>query len=137
MGIRLPKVHSLQLAIPLPPGVSWDTPAPHTRPGNLSPTRYADIVRGALLDRFEKMTSDGERLRRLALHYGISESKVIDLFYTLQLFFFPEVMETDPEVEAEVIALRGRRDGLIPDRGLERCGEDMMRAFAERVLAGR
>ena len=131
------RLHSLQLAIPLPAGVCWDAPAPHTRPGNVSPTRYADIVRGALLDRFEKMTADGDRLRRLAGHFGISEDKTVDLMYALQLFFFPEVMEADPEAEAEIIALRGRRDGLVPEGGLERCGEDMMRAFAERVRAGR
>ena len=127
------RTHSLQLAIPLPPGVCWESPATHTRPDNTSPTRYADIVRGALLDRFERMTADGDRLRRIALHFGMSEEKVVDLMYALQLFFFPESMEPDPEVAAEVIALRAHRDGLVPEGGLERCSEDMLRAFTARL----
>src|SRR5688500_11997085 len=132
-----PKTHSLQLAIPLPDGVVWDAPATHTRPGNLSPTRYAEIVRGALRDRFEKVTTDGERLRRVAAHFGLSEEKTNDLFFALLFLFFPEDMEADPDIEAEIIALRGKRDGLVPESGLERCSEEMLRAFAERVKAGR
>ena len=134
---RQRRVHSLQLSIPLPDGICWEGKATHTRPGNVSPTRYAEIVRGALLDRFERMTADGERLRRIALHFGIPESKVVDLFYTLQLFLFPEAMEADPEVEAEIVALRAHRDGLVPETGLERCSEEMMQAFLSRVVAAR
>jgi hypothetical protein len=116
--------------------VCWDAPAAHTRPGNVSPTRYADIVRGALLDRFERMTADGDRLRRIAAHYGISEERTIDLFYTLQLFLFPEEMEADPEVEAEIAAMRGRKSGVVPAGGLERCSDEMFRAFADRLSRG-
>lgn len=113
----------------MPRGVEWGERGGHARPGNVTATRYAQQVRGILIDRLDSVTAEKGRLAAVANHFGLSPELTGELLYFLMLVLFPEDMR-DEEAESKIAELRGARAGLVPDT-LERAGEPQLRAYLE------